>query len=1170
MTVPVGAVNLPGTTNYTYSMLLKNGETVTGEVAAGQSVSADSSIQSITFNPNVWAIGAKTNNLPDNPISSQNTTVSAFIAYGHVNDTYDDGSAIRTGDQLTSTLAIETGTLSGRTTATQQVVLPQDAVANESVFAYQSSNVSGTKRAGYLSVYVGTQQESSTTDQIFEPVFYYVLPTSTIPNSPLQIGSPNSATIHPTVTEFNADGRTVVKIDYTGTGYHFITTRSANNNLWLDNQSDATNSVLPWDIYVISPRTQMSNPKYSDATKNNFSTSQSTNPFNLSWVENNTDNLYHVGGGNWNIQQIAGVTSQVMVKGNENTNFGPTGVSDDKGSPEMQIGVSIINGTDSVLNNANAYISVPTTTNGSGFDFQLTGETTFDRLPYSNVANYTITYSTENHDIYNSEPDETFVAADQVTDWSKIKTIKVSIPHIDGRDVLGRLILKGTDPTITTDAGKVGYVKTALYAPGFATYTNKNNPVMISMKGKSTITSRYRYVDADGNVQTINIPDRTYTYRDNTDNLITKTQAINNLTNADKALIPAGYVFDGSVELLAPTSKSWATDAPIGTPEFGSKVQYFYNNAIIEYQLVKNYTTVSQTKEVTRTVHYVDKTTGQPMPSDLAPTVTQTVTLTNYAVRDTSGNIIGYNTTGTWDGNSYTPSVEVNGLIKVDTTNEDESWMNLDGQKWSAVTNPDLKRKGYSGPFEEDGLTTFDDTKVAETTPTGTTGDDTVTVYYTEDVVEVTPGEPQEPGTTIPGYIAEFPEGVTERDLNKTITRTIKVFDADGQLVDTKNQDVKYTRTATVNVVTKELTYGDWISENNEWPEYTPTLSGDESIYQVLDQNGQNYANTTTDNGVLNGIGTQLVTHNDSNETANIYLGKAVNFTGHRTIIYDIYDKHGDRVSSSTDNSQSVSVAGVKYYDPSSETGKYEFADPSQTYTSINVPIKTGYYSSAQTVPTMVVTINNDDPKDTDLDTTAIVEYHPMGQVIQIDEEGNQIPGTTPVTYPNDPDDPTKAGEVTVPSTPDGWIIVRLSDDESFVPADPGEDTKIVYKRVIPPVDDNPSEPPHNNENNPSTDDQPAGNDQNNPSTDDQLAGNDQNNPSTDVQPMSSNKTSSLVNEWATGISINRESGFNKTAKNQQVLPQTGNQNGLMIEALGLSSIFIFISVGLWLPKRKK
>ena len=68
---------------------------------------------------------------------------------------------------------------------------------------------------------------------------------------------------------------------------------------------------------------------------------------------------------------------------------------------------------------------------------------------------------------------------------------------------------------------------------------------------------------------------------------------------------------------------------------------------------------------------------------------------------------------------------------------------------------------------------------------------------------------------------------------------------------------------------------------------------------------------------------------------------------------------------------------------------------------------------------------------------------------------------------------------------------------------------------------------------------------------------------------MSSNKTGSLVNEWTTGISINRESSFNKTAKNQQVLPQTGNQDGLMIEALGLSSIFIFISVGLWLPKRR-
>lgn len=953
ITAPANAVNLPGTTGYTYKMTLKNGQILTGEVTAGQSVITDNSIQTITFNPNLWAIGAKTDNLPANFIYSQDTTVSTFIAYGHVNESYDSGSAINTGDQFMSTLDVRAGNLGGSATATQSVVLPQDEVANESVFNYQASSISGTKRAGYLSVYRGSNQMASTTDQIFEPVFYYVLPSSTVPESPLQLVTPNSSTVHPEITEFAADGRTVVKVDYTETGYNFNTTLSANNMIWLDNQSDATNSILPWDIYVISPRTKMSNPKYSDSTESNFSTSSATNPFNPNWVENNTANLYYIGGGYWHIQQIAGVTSQVMAKGNENGDFSPTGSSDDKKSPNMQIGVSIINGTEEALNNATAYISVPDTTTGSGFNFQLTGESTLERLPYSTVSDYTITYSTLTHDIYNSEPNGDFVTADQVADWSKIKTIKISIPHIDGKNVLGRLILSGQDKNIAEDAGKIGYVKTILYAPGFANYNNSGNPVTISIKGNSTVTSRYSYTDDSGNVQTINIPDRTYTYQDNSSYMLSKDDALNNLTVTDKALIPDGYVLDGTVELLPPTKKSWQTDAPIDTPEFGEQVKYFYNNAIIQYNLVKKYTADVQTKEVTRTINYVDKTTEQPMPSDLIQTITQTVTFTQYQVKDRNGNMIGYNTSGTWNDDTYIPSTESNGQIKIDTTDIDESWINSADIKWDTVTNPNLKRNGYSGPFESDGSTDF--TSVVGESPTALTANKTINVYYTEDTVEVTSGEPKQSGDDIAGTDEKYPSGVAENDLNKTVTRIIHVYNPDNQSVNTETQDVKYTRTATINIVTKVVTYSDWVSTNNKWSEYLPTLDAGESIRSITDMNDNAYPDVKANSeGKLLGIAEKEIpstaTNND-NIIVNIRLEKTVSFTGQRTITYETYDRNDQLVSVDTDDSQTVTVSGIKYYDPSTNKVAYEFDEPDKTYASVNVPVKAGYYASSKIVP---------------------------------------------------------------------------------------------------------------------------------------------------------------------------------------------------------------------------
>ena len=77
----------------------------------------------------------------------------------------------------------------------------------------------------------------------------------------------------------------------------------------------------------------------------------------------------------------------------------------------------------------------------------------------------------------------------------------------------------------------------------------------------------------------------------------------------------------------------------------------------------------------------------------------------------------------------------------------------------------------------------------------------------------VDPNNPGVPGTPIDPNNPDgpkWPAGVDEDHLKTSTTRTIIFRTSDGTIVDTKTQIVTYTRTATVDTVTGEVTYGPW------------------------------------------------------------------------------------------------------------------------------------------------------------------------------------------------------------------------------------------------------------------------------------------------------------------------------------------------------------------------
>ena len=82
--------------------------------------------------------------------------------------------------------------------------------------------------------------------------------------------------------------------------------------------------------------------------------------------------------------------------------------------------------------------------------------------------------------------------------------------------------------------------------------------------------------------------------------------------------------------------------------------------------------------------------------------------------------------------------------------------------------------------------------------------------YFTHATTIVTPDNPKTPADVLPDNPGKnYPSGVAKDDLNKTVTRTINITTPDGK-TQTVTQKAEFTRSATVDEVTGEVTYGPW------------------------------------------------------------------------------------------------------------------------------------------------------------------------------------------------------------------------------------------------------------------------------------------------------------------------------------------------------------------------
>ena len=374
--------------------------------------------------------------------------------------------------------------------------------------------------------------------------------------------------------------------------------------------------------------------------------------------------------------------------------------------------------------------------------------------------------------------------------------------------------------------------------------------------------------------------------------------------------------------------------------------------------------------------------------------------------------------------------------------------------------------------------------------------------------VTVTPDQPKTPGTPVDPNNPDgpkYPAGLEEKDLNKTVTRTITYVYEDGTPVlnedktpKTVTQEAKFTREAKVNLVTGEVTYGDWSEAKDLAEVKSPVVKG-----YLADKATVPATKVTA----------------DSENTTEVVKYKPIgswipNIPGQPTNPI----KYPNDPQDPTKPGQPTEVLPyVPGYTPEDKDGNplkpVDPKDPSKGYVVPNIPTdpsqntvinyvankaklvvkyvdekgkdlipaettegKVGdeYSTSGKVIPGYVLVRIEGDAKGkigTDGSTVTYV-YKPLGSWIP------NIPGqpTSPIKYPNDPQDPTKPGQPTetLPYVP-GYTPVDGNGNPlkpvdpkdpskgyivPDIPANPGEDTVINYvankaNLVVKYVDEN-------------------------------------------------------------------------------------------------------------------
>ena len=353
--------------------------------------------------------------------------------------------------------------------------------------------------------------------------------------------------------------------------------------------------------------------------------------------------------------------------------------------------------------------------------------------------------------------------------------------------------------------------------------------------------------------------------------------------------------------------------------------------------------------------------------------------------------------------------------------------------------------------------------------------------------VTVTPDQPKTPGTPVDPNNPEgpkYPAGLEEKDLNKTVTRTITYVYADGTPVlnedgtpKTVTQEAKFTREAKVNLVTGEVTYGDWSEAKDLAEVKSPVVKG-----YLADKATVPATKVTADSENTK----EVVTYKPIGSWIPNIPGQPTN-----PIKYP-----NDPTDPTKPGQPTETLPYVPGFTPEDKDGNplkpVDPNDPTKGYEVPSIPTNPGedtpinYVANKANLVVKYVDENGKEllPTETKegkvgddystsgkvitgyvLDrvegeakgkigtdgTTVTYVYKPLGSWIP------NIPGqpTNPIKYPNDPTDPTKPGQPTetLPYVP--GYTPKDGNEQPLKPVDPQDPTK---GYVVPNIPTDPSQ----------------------------------------------------------------------------------------------------------------
>ena len=226
------------------------------------------------------------------------------------------------------------------------------------------------------------------------------------------------------------------------------------------------------------------------------------------------------------------------------------------------------------------------------------------------------------------------------------------------------------------------------------------------------------------------------------------------------------------------------------------------------------------------------------------------------------------------------------------------------------------------------------------------------------------------------------------------------------------------------------------VSGTNTIGEPVSKPDGVDDILNKLDQLGYEVAEDPFKNPPVAVNGDQSVTYHLKHKKVAVSPK-----TERKEIIHYVDKDTGKQIA--PDTTQSVSFTHNGTTDLVTGETTWTGWSANQTTNAVNVPVIDGYIATQKQVPGQTIT--------PDKDVEITVPYNKIGQIIPVDDNGNEIPGATHPNYVNDPDDPTKVK----PNQKVPDVSGYTPDQTTVSPTDPIKNTPVKYHKDKTPVPDN-------------------------------------------------------------------------------------------------------------------